>query len=85
MILRLDLARDLLYHCGQDMRHLAGFLPELYREFRVRPSAGLPGTALFAHAQHAAAATDIVWPMRDEQGAGGFATAAGAALPPWCG
>ncbi|WP_308165271.1 DAPG hydrolase family protein [Nocardia noduli] len=30
----LDAARDLLLHCGQEMNHLAGFLPELYREFR---------------------------------------------------
>ncbi|MEV0356174.1 hypothetical protein AB0H71_08930 [Nocardia sp. NPDC050697] len=30
----LDMARDLLLHCGQEMNHLAGFLPELYAEFR---------------------------------------------------
>ncbi|MGW5385991.1 DAPG hydrolase family protein [Nocardia sp. NPDC003963] len=36
LILRLDPARDLLFHCGQEMRHLAGFLPDLYREFRGR-------------------------------------------------
>jgi hypothetical protein len=29
----LDLARDLMMHCGQEMHHLAQFLPELYREF----------------------------------------------------
>ncbi len=29
----LDLARDLLVHCGQEMNHLARFLPELYDEF----------------------------------------------------
>ncbi|MFF0492276.1 DAPG hydrolase family protein [Nocardia sp. NPDC004068] len=29
----LDLARDLMLHCGQEMNHLAGFLPELYEEF----------------------------------------------------
>ncbi|WP_232541927.1 DAPG hydrolase family protein [Nocardia bovistercoris] len=29
----LDLARDLLLHCGQEMNHLAGFLPELYARF----------------------------------------------------
>ncbi|WP_233225150.1 DAPG hydrolase family protein [Nocardia sp. MDA0666] len=29
----LDLARDLLLHCGQEMNHLARFLPELYHEF----------------------------------------------------
>ncbi|MGW0183457.1 DAPG hydrolase family protein [Nocardia sp. NPDC003345] len=29
----LDLARDLLLHCGQEMNHLAGFLPELYQRF----------------------------------------------------
>ncbi|MGW5570534.1 DAPG hydrolase family protein [Nocardia thailandica] len=28
-----DMARDLLVHCGQEMNHLAGFLPELYAEF----------------------------------------------------
>ncbi|MGB6180594.1 MAG: hypothetical protein WBF79_05065 [Rhodococcus sp. (in: high G+C Gram-positive bacteria)] len=31
--LGLDLGRDLLLHCGQEMNHLAGFLPELYAEF----------------------------------------------------
>ncbi len=31
--LGLDVGRDLLMHCGQEMHHLAGFLPELYREF----------------------------------------------------
>ncbi|WUI29930.1 hypothetical protein OG804_18870 [Nocardia sp. NBC_00416] len=34
LVLQLDLARDLLFHCGQEMHHLAGFLPELYDEFR---------------------------------------------------
>ncbi|MEV5837720.1 hypothetical protein [Nocardia sp. NPDC052112] len=29
----LDLARDLMLHCGQEMNHLAQFLPELYNEF----------------------------------------------------
>jgi hypothetical protein len=29
-----DLARDLMMHCGQEMNHLAQFLPELYREFK---------------------------------------------------
>ncbi|WP_253260185.1 DAPG hydrolase family protein [Nocardia farcinica] len=29
----LGLARDLLLHCGQEMNHLASFLPELYDEF----------------------------------------------------
>ena len=33
LTLGLDLARDLLMHCGQEMNHLAGFLPELYAEF----------------------------------------------------
>lgn len=33
LVLGLDLARDLLMHCGQEMNHLAGFLPELYDEF----------------------------------------------------
>ncbi|WP_054815475.1 DAPG hydrolase family protein [Nocardia arizonensis] len=28
-----DMARDLLLHCGQEMHHLAGFLPRLYAEF----------------------------------------------------
>lgn len=28
-----DMARDLLVHCGQEMHHLAGFLPELHAEF----------------------------------------------------
>lgn len=31
--LGLDLGRDLLLHCGQEMNHLAGFLPELHAEF----------------------------------------------------
>ncbi|MET7769516.1 hypothetical protein [Nocardia sp. NPDC005366] len=30
----LDAARELLLHCGQEMNHLARFLPDLYREFR---------------------------------------------------
>lgn len=29
----LDLARDLMLHCGQEMNHLSRFLPELYHEF----------------------------------------------------
>lgn len=29
----LDTARDLMLHCGQEMNHLARFLPELYAEF----------------------------------------------------
>ena len=33
LFLGIDLARDLLMHCGQEMNHLAGFLPELYEEF----------------------------------------------------
>lgn len=33
LVLGLDLARDLMLHCGQEMNHLAGFLPELYAEF----------------------------------------------------
>lgn len=31
----LDLARDLMMHCGQEMNHLAQFLPELYAEFAL--------------------------------------------------
>ena len=31
--LGLDLGRDLMLHCGQEMNHLAQFLPELYAEF----------------------------------------------------
>ncbi|MGV8874399.1 MAG: DAPG hydrolase family protein [Rhodococcus sp. (in: high G+C Gram-positive bacteria)] len=33
LVLGIDLARDLMLHCGQEMSHLAGFLPELYAEF----------------------------------------------------
>lgn len=33
LVLGLGLARDLLLHCGQEMAHLAGFLPELYSAF----------------------------------------------------
>ncbi|MCJ0891565.1 hypothetical protein MTX35_05185 [Rhodococcus sp. ARC_M12] len=33
LVLGLDLARELMLHCGQEMNHLAGFLPELYAEF----------------------------------------------------
>ncbi|GAA2059871.1 DAPG hydrolase family protein [Williamsia deligens] len=33
LFLGLDLARDLLLHCGQEMNHLSRFLPELYREY----------------------------------------------------
>ncbi|WP_161965460.1 DAPG hydrolase family protein [Rhodococcus sp. P1Y] len=33
LVLGLDLARDLMLHCGQEMNHLAGFLPELHAEF----------------------------------------------------
>lgn len=33
LVLGIDLARDLMLHCGQEMNHLAGFLPELYEEF----------------------------------------------------
>lgn len=29
-----DFARDLMVHCGQEMNHLASFLPRLYEEFR---------------------------------------------------
>ncbi|MEU1545479.1 hypothetical protein [Nocardia sp. NPDC005745] len=35
LVLGLGLARDLLLHCGQEMTHLAGFLPQLYREFAL--------------------------------------------------
>ncbi|AZG44573.1 DAPG hydrolase family protein [Gordonia insulae] len=31
--LGVDLARDLMLHCGQEMNHLARFLPELHEEF----------------------------------------------------
>ena len=33
LVVGLDLARDLMLHCGQEMNHLAGFLPELSAEF----------------------------------------------------
>ena len=33
LLLDVDLARELLLHCGQEMNHLAGFLPQLYQEF----------------------------------------------------
>ncbi|WP_280272384.1 DAPG hydrolase family protein [Nocardia wallacei] len=33
LVLDLPLARDLLLHCGQEMNHLAQFLPELYAQF----------------------------------------------------
>ncbi|MFD8103098.1 DAPG hydrolase family protein [Nocardia fluminea] len=33
LVLDVDLARELLLHCGQEMNHLAGFLPRLYHEF----------------------------------------------------
>jgi hypothetical protein len=33
LTLGLDMARDLLLHCGQEMNHLATFLPELHQEF----------------------------------------------------
>lgn len=33
LFLGVELARDLLLHCGQEMNHLSRFLPELYREF----------------------------------------------------
>ncbi|MGV9414051.1 DAPG hydrolase family protein [Nocardia sp. NPDC003693] len=33
----LTMASDLLLHCGQEMNHLAGFLPELYERFRDTP------------------------------------------------
>ncbi|MGW5111251.1 DAPG hydrolase family protein [Nocardia sp. NPDC004123] len=29
----VDLARELLMHCGQEMHHLSTFLPDLHREF----------------------------------------------------
>ncbi|GAC67156.1 hypothetical protein GS4_06_00020 [Gordonia soli NBRC 108243] len=31
--LGIDLGRDLMLHCGQEMNHLAGFLPRLHAEF----------------------------------------------------
>lgn len=31
------LGRDLLHHCATEMNHLAGFLPDLYAEFRDTP------------------------------------------------
>ncbi len=31
--LGLDVARNLLLHCGQEMNHLSRFLPELCQEF----------------------------------------------------
>ncbi|MBF6171033.1 DAPG hydrolase family protein [Nocardia blacklockiae] len=33
LALELDLARELLLHCGQEMNHLASILPDLHREF----------------------------------------------------
>ncbi len=33
VVLTVDLAKDLMLHCGQEMNHLAGFLPELHRTF----------------------------------------------------
>lgn len=33
VVLGLDVAHNLLMHCGQEMHHLAGFLPELHAEF----------------------------------------------------
>lgn len=33
LFLGVDVARNLLMHCGQEMNHLSRFLPELYREF----------------------------------------------------
>ncbi|MFE6861420.1 DAPG hydrolase family protein [Nocardia sp. NPDC057668] len=33
----LVMARDLMLHCGQEMNHLARFLPELYARFRDTP------------------------------------------------
>ncbi|WP_231912332.1 DAPG hydrolase family protein [Rhodococcus sp. EPR-157] len=33
LVVGLDLARDLMLHCGQEMNHLAALLPELYAEF----------------------------------------------------
>ncbi|GGG25532.1 hypothetical protein GCM10007304_44240 [Rhodococcoides trifolii] len=35
LVLGLDVAQNLLMHCGQEMNHLAGFLPELHAEFSV--------------------------------------------------
>ena len=31
--LSLELGRDLLFHCGSEMNHLARFLPEIHAEF----------------------------------------------------
>lgn len=33
LTLSLSVARELLLHCGQEMNHLAGFLPELHAQF----------------------------------------------------
>ncbi|MFD3745302.1 DAPG hydrolase family protein [Nocardia sp. NPDC058633] len=33
----LDMARELMLHCGQEMNHLAQFLPELHEQFRRTP------------------------------------------------
>ncbi|PXX58157.1 hypothetical protein DFR70_115130 [Nocardia tenerifensis] len=33
LVLGVDLARDLMLHCGQEMHHLAEFLPDLYTAF----------------------------------------------------
>lgn len=35
LTLGLDLAENLLLHCGEEMNHLAGFLPELHSRFHV--------------------------------------------------
>jgi hypothetical protein len=36
-IVRDHVGRDLLIHCAEEMRHLAGFLPELFRRFSKHP------------------------------------------------
>lgn len=33
LVLGLDVARELMLHCGQEMHHLAAFLPELHAQF----------------------------------------------------
>ncbi len=33
LVLGLDVARNLLMHCGQEMHHLAGFLPAIHQAF----------------------------------------------------
>jgi hypothetical protein len=38
----LSMGRDLLVHCGMEMNHLAGFLPDLYADYHGPPRSGEP-------------------------------------------